>query len=207
MNTDFLYFGLAGLICVVGVILLIRNAQVAKTWRAGLQQIAQTHRLRHVQPQGAISAIYDLVTGETGGYSVTINIDSVSRYGSDSETRYMAMEVAGGSRGNLKIGPPGAFDQPGVTDYSNENTRVELGDPAFDAAVELRAPPKVLLEALRNDSALREELMQFVNDGLVVESCDTRIRTREFPKTAALYLQQFERLLAFARRLDNLLER
>ena len=177
----------------------------AKHWRAGLELIARTHKLTLVQPEGAISAIYDLVHGETQGYSVRINIDDESSYGSDSTTRYMLMDLSGSSRKNLKIGAPGAFEQPGVTDFAKQgDARVLLADASFDAAVELRNVRPALLDALRNDETLRRRIMAFVADGLIVDDSHTTLRTRSFPKSGPLYLARFEQLMAMAQKLDEL---
>jgi hypothetical protein len=184
--------------------MVYRHLRRARIWRIAVETAARELRLKHVQPEGAISAMYDIAFGEHAGLSISIGIKDESRSGSDTETRYMLLEASGADF-EAVIARPGSIDR-GYVDYGDEggDAPTPLGDPEFDEKVELQGAPRALLDALRTDGVFRRQLAEAVRDGTTFDRGRATLKTRTFPTQAGDIVRRVRTLVELSKRIEQL---
>jgi hypothetical protein len=184
--------------------MVYRHLRRARIWRIAVETAARELRLKHVQPEGAISAMYDIAFGEHAGLSISIGIKDESRSGSDTETRYMLLEASGADF-EAVIARPGSIDR-GYVDYGDEggDAPTPLGDPEFDEKVELQGAPRALLDALRTDGVFRRQLAEAVRDGTTFDRGSATLKTRTFPTQAGDIVRRVRTLVELSKRIEQL---
>jgi hypothetical protein len=184
--------------------MVYRHLRRARIWRIAVETAARELRLKHVQPEGAISAMYDIAFGEHAGLSISIGIKDESRSGSDTETRYMLLEASGADF-EAVIARPGSIDR-GYVDYGDEggDAPTPLGDPEFDEKVELQGAPRALLDALRTDGVFRRQLAEAVRDGTTFDRGRATLKTRTSPTQAGDIVRRVRTLVELSKRIEQL---
>lgn len=198
-----LYVGGPAIGLVLGF-MVYRHLRRARIWRIAVEMAARELRLKHVQPEGAISAMYDIAFGEHAGLSISIGIKDESRSGSDTETRYMLLETSGADS-EAVIARPGSIDR-GYVDYGDEggDAPTPLGDPTFDEKVELRSAPRALLDALRTDGVFRQQLADAVQGGTTFDRGRAILKTRTFPTQPGDIVRRVRTLVELSKRIESL---
>jgi len=188
--------------------MVYRGLRRARIWRIAVETAARELRLKHVQPEGVISAMYDMAFGDHAGLSISIGIKDESRSGSDTETRYMLLE-ASGADSEAVIARPGSIDR-GYVDYGDEggdeggDAPTPLGDPEFDGQVELQGAPPALLDALRTDGVFRRQLAEAVRDGTTFDRGRATLKTRTFPTHPGDIVRRVRTLVELSKRIEAL---
>jgi hypothetical protein len=163
-------------------------------WNQALAELCQQLGLEH-QPN---PKFYDRAAGEVGGRRVDVSVDVDTKGG--GVNYWMKVEV------DLRSGPSLLLKSRGSAELRHESAAgspTPVGDPQFDAAIDLRGASPVLLQALHAQPELRTMVLGVIGGGATVSRDDLVYRTKTMPNGAQDVRVWLDPMLELARRLDD----